>query len=203
VLVMDPDREHKKVYVGSEDSLFLQRVRSSVDGQREIWNGSENVRMRRSKGDTWTAPCGSGALEFSEVDDALRKKILAHAGFKPAKWKRREFALARDDRGTYYYVDHLDEAHGGKGYRVFKGPRGRVELTKLIDIVEDTEGKIFATRTGNLRLLLNNRASSEALWIEGRKQRKLVYLPTEKNRKFIYEELGVYAGADLGAICGF
>ena len=68
----------------------------------------------------------------------------------------------------------------------------------MTNVVSDSEGDIFSTKTGSLRLILNK---NESTWIEGKKQRKLVLVPVEDNARMIYTELGVYTGERLGTPC--
>ena len=92
-------------------------------------------------------------------------------------------------------MDRLRDEHGGKGFRLFKGRKGKLKLQKMIDIVHDSEGDIFATRDGALRMILSQKKST---WVESdRKTKKeirtdLTVVPTHKNALMIYTELGVY-----------
>jgi hypothetical protein len=69
---------------------------------------------------------------------------------------------------------------------------------KLTNIVSDSEGDIFATKTGSLRVVLDKH---ESLWTQGKKQQKLILLPIEDNAIMIYSDLGVYTGQPLGTPC--
>jgi hypothetical protein len=42
---------------------------------------------------------------------------------------------------------------------------------------------------------------SETMWMKGKAQTKLIFLPVEANVPMIYTELGVYAGEKLGTPC--
>ena len=114
------------------------------------------------------------------------------------RWKTQGYALARDDKGTYYYVDRMREPEGNKNFRVFIGQRGAMKPAKMKNIVSDSEGDIFYTKKGELRLVLDK---SEQTWAKGKKQTKLTVLPVEDNVVLIYSELGVYTGQSLGTPC--
>lgn len=85
---------------------------------------------------------------------------------------------------------------------MFAGIKGRLKLTKLVDIVDDSNGMVFATRDGKLRLLVDGNGDTYgATWIDGKKRRKLEVLPLNRNRRLVFDELGVYAGQDRGTVC--
>lgn len=68
----------------------------------------------------------------------------------------------------------------------------------MTDVASDSEGEIFATKTGSLRLILGKK---ESAWIQGKKTSPLTLIPVEQNYRMIYTELGVYSGAKLGTPC--
>jgi len=145
--------------------------------------------------------CLDRTIEFTPVEPALRTKVLASAVQHEPRWKRQPHALARDNRGIYYYVDKYAAEFGGKHYRVFRGPRGGVKETALVDIVEDSNGMIFSTKSGDLRLLIGSKSDQQALWIHGKKRTSLTSLPSDENRQLIYSGLGVYDNVEIGTIC--
>jgi len=202
ILVFDPDDTYglKGSLVGTERALYRQRPIRNELGSWDPYAESQSARYNRKR-DGFEIACKKEILSFKPVSRERRDQILAKTPRKPVQWKRTEFALARDTRGIYYYVDRYDEAFGGKNYRVFKGPRGQLTETKLIDIVDDSDGKIFATQRGKLRLVLGNTQDQEALWIEGKERHKLVVLPLHENIDLIYTGLGVYDRDTIGTIC--
>jgi hypothetical protein len=164
---------------------------------RSLPESYKNHGSLELKDKVWKVQCGKREAVFAELPAADAAKILNAAKFLPEKWKRRAYALARDDRGNYYYVDRLRDEHGGKGFRLFVGPRGNLKQKKMINIVSDSEGDIFATRAGDLRMILDKH---EAAWVRGKRRTKLTYVPISKNIYMIYTELGVYVEA-LGTPC--
>jgi hypothetical protein len=139
--------------------------------------------------------CGSRKTAMERLDDAAAKKLLEAALFKAPPWTRYAYALARDDTGRYYYVDNLRDT---KSFRLFAGPRGALKLLKMTNVVSDSEGDIFSTAKGDLRLILSKK---ESTWIVHQKRTPLIWLPVDDNRAMIYNDLGVYSGATLGTPC--
>jgi hypothetical protein len=142
--------------------------------------------------------CGerTRALQIMPQDKA--QALLGAATFLPNPRQHEPYALARDDRGTYYFVDHGATPQTEKSFRLFVGPRGDMKKQAMTNVVSDSEGDIFATKTGSLRLILGQKESS---WVEGEKPRKLTLLPLEKNLQVVYNDLGVYSGERLGTPC--
>lgn len=202
VLRFAPDAQSKSTSIYIGDGKTMRRLASPAGHAKIAWGPIIHSRLRRTD-NGWTVQCPNDrSVVFRPVDDKTRLQVLKEATYvEEPLWQRREFALARDDRGMYYYVDHVAQEFGGQGFRVFRGPRGQVRETTLTDIVDDSAGMIFATKAGKLRLILGQRDDQEAVWIEGKKQRKLVLLPLHSNLALIYNGLGPYDGAHFGTIC--
>lgn len=145
----------------------------------------------------WTVGCGKRDLEVSVVPDDEAKKMVAEATFRGPLWKRSAYRLARDDRGTYFYVDRARDEYGGRDWRVYKGPKGNLKRLKMKNIVHDSEGDIFSMKKNKTRLILDHES---AVWIDGNKRTELVFLPVRDNIKLIYAELAVYID-ELGTPC--
>ena len=107
---------------------------------------------------------------------------------------RLPYALARSRRGVYYYVDIADKK-GAKDYRVYIGMRGRMKKQRMVDIVVDSEGAIFSTQNGSLRLVIEK---TSATWIRRKRAKKRIWVPVSANLPLIYNQLGVYLGKRLG-----
>ncbi|HEY3802363.1 MAG TPA: hypothetical protein VGL61_07135 [Kofleriaceae bacterium] len=125
------------------------------------------------------------------------KVFFNKATFLPPLWQRQSAFLARDDDGTYYFVDQLREEFGGKDYRVFAGPKGQLKELPMTNVVQDSGGFIFATKGGQLKIIAT--ANNEAYWVKGGKKIELTMLEPTDNRYLIYRELGVYN--QLGVVC--
>lgn len=112
--------------------------------------------------------------------------------------QRRAHMLARDDSGTYYYVDRLSRALGSKGFRVFVGKKGAMKQLPLQDVASDTAGEVFSTKSGDLRL--DRRADiHKMVWIRGEKKTELITLDVDANSPVIFTDLGIYSY--LGTLC--
>jgi hypothetical protein len=194
------------VFFGDGKAMYQQRViGSSVEGGKHYqWN----LWSPRAKGlsaalldlsdDALVLECrqkSKRSLTRLKADEA--RTFLSHATFYPPLWTRQAHLLARDDDATYYYVDELREELGGNGYRVFIGPKGAMKEVPLANIATDTAGEIFATKSGQLKLISGQ--GKQAYWIKGGKKTELTVVDTYENRYLIYRELGIYGS--LGAVC--
>lgn len=191
-------------YSGDGQSFYLQRVRGggrsgNESFDRTFWEprstGSSSFSLRDG---VFTLTCDPRKTEFKPLDDAEAGRLLDTAKFNKVRWKRQAYALARDNTGKYYYVDRMREPEGNKSFRLFAGQKGRMKLQKMTNVVSDSAGDIFATKSGELRLVMNK---GETFWQAGKKQLKLIWLPIEDNHVMIYSELGVYTGEKLGTPC--
>jgi len=146
----------------------------------------------------YSVQCDERKTDLTALDKAEAAKILDSAKFMKTRWKRKAYALARDNSGTYYYVDRMREPEDSKDFRIFRGPKGGLKPLKMTNVVSDTEGDIFVTKAGKLRLVLSK---GEHMWLEGKKTVKLTPLDPGDNHVLIYNELGVYEGQPLGTPC--
>lgn len=135
-------------------------------------------------------------------DDALltqlggdkAKAVIDKYSFLSSALVRRSHLLARDDSGIYYYVDRLDAAHGGKGFRVFVGKKGAMKPMALTDVASDSAGQVFSTKTGDLRLVNTNDdgVKPSTKWVRGEKKTDLIQLDLDVNSPVIFTDLGIY-----------
>ncbi len=149
------------------------------------------------EGSGWWVQCFDRKTALTELAAADKAKLLAKAQFVAATWDRRAYALARDNTGIYWYVDR-GIGEKAKQFRVFMGPRGQLKPMPLVNVVSDSEGDVFATKQGTLRLVIGK---GESLWTKGKSEQKLLLLPIEDNRQLIYTDLGPYLGQRLGSPC--
>jgi hypothetical protein len=161
------------------------RVYSSVDYDEE--KKSCSVRCGERKTD----------LKVMAADEA--KALLLAAKLEPSPQQYVPHALFRDDSGRYFYVDRGFAPEQAKSFRVFMGPKGTLKLQKMINVVSDSEGEIFSTKGGELRMVIDRKQPT--LWIQSGKRTTLREVPVEENLPLIYNELGVYTGARLGTPC--
>jgi hypothetical protein len=83
---------------------------------------------------------------------------------------------------------------------VFIGKKGAMKQKPLTDIASDTAGDVFATKTGDLRIVNDTDAgSSTVTWVKGEKRATLRKLDLDANSPLIFKDLGVYSFT--GTIC--
>src|SRR5262249_29526845 len=133
-------------------------------------------------------------VELTELTGDKARAVLDKAKFLSSGILRVPHLLARDDSGVYYYVDRIAELYGGKGYRVFVGRKGAMKQMPLIDVASDSAGEVFATKSGDLRLVRNRKSDDETIaWVKGGKHTELVFLDTDDNLALIFKDLGLYS----------
>lgn len=205
------DGAEKWVFYGDGKVLYQQQiVGSSSDGKGYAWS----VWSPRVRGGLLQAgfvlnedkpyvecrlvdnkPTGRKPLVALTADEA--RTLLGRAKLYGPLWQRSAKFLARDDDGVYYYVDQLSEEAGGKGFRVFVGKKGALKEQAMTNVVSDSAGEIYATKTGDLKIVTE--AGDKAHWKKGAARRELVVLELYPNRYLIYRELGIYG--QLGVVC--
>lgn len=153
---------------------------------------------QRTCGDTLIVP-------LTELTGDKAKAVLDKAQFLTTTMIRKPYLLARDDRGIYYYVDVLRPIYGGAGHRVLVGKKGALKQMALTDVTSDSAGDVFATKSGDLRLVRTldeqaNETKATAQWIRGEKRTELIYLDVYMNQPLIWRDFGIYKIP--GTICG-
>lgn len=196
------------VFYGDGKVMYRQRVfGGGADGSTgrvdySFWSprtGGGEIG-RNGKGEYYLS-CGRGreveTFTLKKLPDADARKVLATASFRKALWQRQAQALARDDSGNYYYVDRMRDEYGGKGHRIFAGPKGGMKELPMTNVVSDSVGEIYATKRGELRFVTD---PNKATWIKGSVKTELTIIPIDQNIELIYGDLGVYDGT-LGTPC--
>lgn len=196
------------IFFGDGKILYRQRVfGGGADGSTgrmdySIWSPRVGLASigRDDKG-AFYLMCGQSLdaerVELKKLPDADARKVLDTASFRKPFWKRQAQALARDDAGNYYFVDRMRDEYGGKGHRIFAGPKGGLKELPMTNVVSDSVGEIYATRKGELRFVTD---PNKASWIKGTAKTELTIVPIEANIDLIYGDLGVYDGT-LGTPC--
>lgn len=204
-VITTPVSDHYTTLFYGDGKTFYEQVtfggsldQGSQSASASFWDPRVDhvSRVEQSSG-KWQVQCGKRVTALTPLPAAQAKALLDKATFLAPLWRHQAYALARDDRGNYYYVDRLREVHGGKGFRLWFGPKGAMKRLKMTNIVSDSEGDIFATRRGELRFILSKNTST---WVQGKQRKQLVNVPVVDNVRLIYGELGVYLG-DLGTPC--
>ena len=153
--------------------------------------------QRRDDG-TFRKWCGNTDSALTLVTADRAKPILDKAQVLTSAIIRTPHLLARDETGTYYYIDKIREALGGAGYRVFVGKKGDMKPLPLTDVAIDQAGDVFATKTGEVRLV-HDEAKPTAVWVKGEKRTSLTIIDTDTASRLIFKDLGVYTF--LGTLC--
>ena len=142
--------------------------------------------------------CGTRSTEIPRATGKDAAAIVDSMVVEPDLLPYEPYVLARDRQGTYYYVERSTKPGEERYFRLYIGRLGGLKLQKMKDIVSDSEGEIFSSKAGDLRLVLDR---SEATWIAGKNANKLKMVPVEANLQMIYNNLGVYTGMRLGTPC--
>lgn len=203
-LLVREESKAVRVYAGDGKAFYpigIQDHRQSGHLRSyDLYRGEREARLRQNE-NGWQLVCDASVEPLSLVVGKERDAIIASATYESEPRSKREpYFLARDSRGTYYYVDRYRKELGGKRFRVFIGRRGQTKLSKLRGLVEDTEGTVFSTENGELRLVVSA-GSASGTWHQQNKQTALTTVSIPDNMRLIYDELGVYAGEDLGHLC--
>ena len=200
------DDQDNWVFFGDGKTMYRQRIVGfGSDGKGFDWT----VWSPRVKGLNQASLTLSAAKPYAQctqkdkkplvqltVDEA--KAVFGRATFLPPLWQRQAHFLARDDDGTYFFVDRYQEDFGGKGYRVFSGQKGAMKELAMTNVVSDSAGEIYATKSGDLKIVTEGNAG-KAYWKKGQAKNELIVLDLLPNRYLIYRELGIYG--QLGVVC--
>jgi hypothetical protein len=205
-LIPFDDGGWKHAYYGDGKTFHALRVVGSGANGREsfdftFWDPRVKARWQSGfefKNGKYEVLCDSRKTELTALPEAESAAMVAGATFTRPLWRHRAFALARDDKGIYYYVDRQREPEDSLNFRLYSGPRGALKPLKMVNVVSDSEGQIFSTKTGDLRLVLDRK---EAAWVKGKARTSLTPLPIEDNAQLIYTDLGAYTGQRLGTPC--
>ncbi|HEY0252456.1 MAG TPA: hypothetical protein VGC41_13065 [Kofleriaceae bacterium] len=203
--IPDSDEAGKLVFFGDAKNQYQQRIvgSGSTKGHYEwtVWSPRVTTQTHASleyKDDRLILQCGVKDIRpLTQLKADEAKAFFAKATFQTALWNRHAHFLARDDDGVYYYVDVLSDEAGGNGHRVFVGQKGAMKEQAMTNVVEDSGGSIFATKSGNLKIVANK--TSQAYWVRGGKKVELTLLDVSDNRYLIYRGLGLYG--QMGVPC--
>jgi hypothetical protein len=194
------------MFFGSTDALYAQRLISGgsqggVYFNWSFWEPRAPTPALASFGcreGVCTLTCGKRDLVWKNVAKPRAAAMLEKARFFKPRWARRTYALARDDEGTYYFVDRAREPDDNKDFRVYVGSQGEMGAVAAKVLASDRSGDVFGTAQGKLRL---SHEPQEAEWIAPAGRQKLQMLDLYENARLIYGELGVYKNQPLGTPC--
>lgn len=173
-----------------------------IDPRLPVGGREEGTGFLIFDGKQHRVECDKRVTNLNTVAEADAKTLLSSAQFLRSPRKFRPYALARDDRGTYYYVDRGNHPEDKQRFRVFAGQKGNMKPQQMKSIASDPSGDVFATKTGTLRLVLN-KEPQDLKWTQGKKTVGLVRVALDFNTMIasIYNEFGVYTGERLGTPC--
>jgi hypothetical protein len=206
-------REMDLTFYGDGRTFHQLRIRgSSRDtaagrSSRRFWSPiSTDADIILGPGGKWTVQCSDRTTPMVPLAAGDTREMLGRARFMKPFWKRQALVLARDDRGSYYYVDKIRDDRSAhererdpnppRGYRLYIGRKGRMAEQRLSDAVEDSKGMVLSMKKADLTIDFD---SSTATYSSGKRKDKLVFLPVEDNTMLIYRDLGLYQ--KLGVPC--
>jgi hypothetical protein len=209
VVVPRSEAEPGRVFYGLGTKLYEQlEIGNSSNGDEwsiSTWSPRvaevQNGEIRRGADGVVSRWCGDDAkLPLTERTGPQAAALVSKAELYTPIQVRQPLMLARDDRGTYYYVDHLAKRYGGKGQRVFIGKRGAMVQVPLVDVANDSGGTVYSTKRGELRLVVDRTDGKRSpVWFSGEKGVQLVWLDVDADSPLIFRGLGVYGFT--GNIC--
>ncbi|MEO6952556.1 MAG: hypothetical protein ABI321_12130 [Polyangia bacterium] len=175
----------------------FQNPTANPDFRGIDWRNASQVEFDKDA-NTCSLRCGDRKQQLTLMPRAEGQQLFSAAKLLANPRTREPYALARDDRGIYYYVDRGVAKELRQSYRVWVGKKGDLKLQKMKDIAADSAGEVFSTASGDLRFITG---TSEYTWVKGAQHSKLTKLPIEQNLNLIYNTLGIYAGQRLGTPC--
>lgn len=219
-VALDPESPYNSETIfGSGDGKTFARIPVTGGGKSgtEAWtvsmwdprvrnagNSPASIDMQDS-GKSYSVTCAKKVTPLTKVSADETKKLLATAAFNAPSWTRVPEKLLRDNTGIYYLVDRFRSRDDGdrRDFRVFAGQKGNMKQLPLKDVVDDAQGMIFSTKTGNLRLITTTDGKFEGKWIQGKAVTPLVEVPLDDlhTGRMIYMDLGPYSGQRLGTPC--
>jgi len=193
------------VFYGDGKTLYRQRVLGYGEHKGRQWSlwAPRAIGIRAAVidvDDKATIACknvdhGSPARPLTRLAADEAHSLLAKAKVLSELHQRVPHLLARDDDGAYYYIDEL---RSGNGYRLFIGLKGAMKEVPLTNIVSDSAGELFATKSGSIKV--PGKHDAQTYWVKGDKKIELTtVLDLAKDHYLIYRELGIYG--PLGAVC--
>jgi hypothetical protein len=192
------------VFFGDAKKLYQQRIKSSYTSSNGgfdwyVWAPRAKglpFGLLERMGDKLSLTChAKDAHELVQLGADEAKAFLARATLLPPLWRHQAHLLARDDDGVYYYVDSsIDDAY--TDLRVFIGLKGAMKELALTNVVHDSAGELYVSKSGTLKVLAGNR---NAVWTKDGKKSELTVVDLQRDQYLVYRELGIYG--QLGAVC--
>jgi hypothetical protein len=197
------------VFAGDGTKMYRQRIvgggqQGRLAFDRVFWEprvraGAESLISMR--GGNATLSCGKRTIPLRVLGAGGARRLLAAAQFFAPPFARIPHLLARDDQGSYFFVDAARDPNGGgpaerREYRLRVGRKGALAPVALADTVDDPGGFVLVTATGRLV-----QRGGAAEWVSGAARTELTSVDVRDSGSFIYGELGPYGPARLGTPC--
>ncbi|MEK7704453.1 MAG: hypothetical protein AAB426_05795, partial [Myxococcota bacterium] len=194
------------LFAGDGRGLYLQRLigggaEGDVRWDTVFWEPRVTERWRASfevKDGAASLRCNDQAIAYTPVTAAEAARVFAKTPFYDVRWQRTAVFIARDDTGTYYFVDQALAPDGNTDYRLFVGTKGKVEYLPLSDVIKDDGSSLFVSDRG--RLVVSG-GGSGAMWAVGDAQKTLTMMNLYQQAPMIYTTLGAYRGERLATPC--
>lgn len=201
VIYFSKEHDEKAWFFGTQQAMYAQRT-ASTSRDKDGWslsavaprltNPDNASSIEKVDATTYKQRCANELKStYTPMSDADAAKFMAKAKFFSSPIVRAPTVLARDSYGTYYYVDQRYRDVGGDGYRVFVGKKGAMKQLPLVDVANDSAGRVFATKSGTMRLVTESQKEAVS-WIEKKQTSELKSLDTYIETHLIYRELGIY-----------
>ena len=210
VIAWDPkNMANGALFYGDDKALYQVPVKggSSDDTQADasFWDprikSSPAVKVPAGNKELLVSCADSEkTTKFTALSPEEGQKVLENAKILTRRFLRLPDHLMRDEKANYYFIDRFRSTDDSRrDFRLFIGPRGKLKMQPLKDIVDDSEGMIFSTKAGELRLV----TGKDPKWVQGKKEIKLINVPLDEtnNVRMVYMDLGVFDGQPLGTPC--
>lgn len=191
------------LYWGDGSTFYRQRFEGGRNSRKtrvlsyDFWAPRDSRSKLTRTDKAWTLECSTRTTELQVLAGDEARTMLGSAAFHSYYWQREPYALYRDARGRYYYVDRLrDDDYDDADFRLYIGKKGALKRKKLSGVARDESGDVFSTKRGELRIAANN--GRGATWVTGDRQRELD--ERYPSPKLIYRDLGLHTGT-LGVPC--
>jgi hypothetical protein len=209
-LVTSIERMRYRSFWGTEGAVYQLPGRSAdEEGEpghyTQIWasfndsslTSGESIKLEWTE-EAWSLHCGDSELPLTPLSKESADRFLEKTEFQKKYWRRIPLMLARDEYGTYYFVDEDLYDKRPENIHVYSGWMGNMLMSKMHLVARDSVGSIFSTRSGDRRLIMDQEMYS---YVEDEVPRSLRMVPVSDNYSFIHGDLGVYTGKKRGTPC--
>ncbi len=180
--------------VGFDRTFWDPRARLPAEASLEVRDGRARLT------------CGERSIPLRTIPSKELAPLIKGSRFLAPRWRRIPLALARDDGGTYYYVDGARGADGAAvparpGYQLYVGRKGKLARLELAETLTDVGGQLFISPAGRLQVKRSGTGTVEAAWLVGKARTPLTWLEPSDHGRLIHSELGVYGEQPFGTPC--